>query len=295
MSTLTTTVELTELRPAPAPADRETISLKVPQDTHNALPESGTSDSAASHELSTGPLASELSPTSMLRVTLTVLQPSLVNFLSSFTNGLITVGLPAIAKSLSLQRSLYVWPASVYGLTAGSMLLIAGSIADLVGPRRVELLGIFLLGLFFVAGGLSTSGTQVVVFRALQGIAMALHLPASVALVAAGVPEGRARNVAFACLGLSQPLGFSVGLVASGVMIERVGWRAGFFVSGAATLVAAVVAVWMLPKPKPVRPRMSRLRLLESIYTEIDWIGGALASGGLALLAYVLACVLSAY
>jgi len=289
MSTLTTTVELTELRPARTPAVRETISLKVSQDSPNALPDSGTLDNVASHELSIGPPASELSPTSMLRVTLTVLQPSLVNFLSSFTNGLITVGLPAIATSLSLQRTLYVWPASVYGLTAGSMLLLSGSVADLVGPRRVELVGVFLLGAFFIAGGLSTSGAQAVVFRALQGVAMAMHLPASVALVAAGVREGRARNVAFACLGLSQPLGFSVGLVASGVMIERVGWRVGFFVSGAATLLAGVAAVWMLPKPEPVRPRMSRLRLLKSVYTEIDWIGGALASGGLALLAYVLA------
>ena len=289
MSTLTTTVELTELRPARTPAVRETISLKVSQDSPNALPDSGTLDNVASHELSIGPPASELNPTSMLRVTLTVLQPSLVNFLSSFTNGLITVGLPAIATSLSLQRTLYVWPASVYGLTAGSMLLLSGSVADIVGPRRVELVGVFLLGAFFIAGGLSTSGAQAVVFRALQGVAMAMHLPASVALVAAGVREGRARNVAFACLGLSQPLGFSVGLVASGVMIERVGWRVGFFVSGAATLLAGVAAVWMLPKPEPVRPRMSRLRLLKSVYTEIDWIGGALASGGLALLAYVLA------
>ena len=170
------------------------------------------------------------------------------------------------------------------------MLLIAGSVADLLGPRRVELVGILVLGLFTLACGLSTTGVQLVIFRALQGFAMAMHLPASVALVAAGVPDGRARNIGFACLGLSQPLGFSVGLVTSGIMIERAGWRSGFYVSGGTTLLAAVAALWMLPKVKPDRPSISRIG--RALYTEIDWIGGALASGGLALLAYVLAYVL---
>lgn len=175
------------------------------------------------------------------------------------------------------------------------MLLISGSVADLVGPRRVELLGIFVLGIFVLACGLSSSGVQLVVFRALQGIAMAMHLPASVALVAAGVPEGRARNIGFACLGLSQPLGFSFGLVASGIMIERVGWRSAFYVSGGATLLAAVAAVWMLPKTKPGHASMTGTGLLKALYANVDWIGGALASGGLALFAYVLACVLLTY
>jgi MFS family permease len=226
-------------------------------------------------------------PASTIRLTLTILQPSLVNFLSSFTNGTITVGLPTVAQSLSLPRSLYLWPLSVYGLTSGSLLLIAGSVADLLGPRRVEVVGILILGLFTLACGLSTTDVQLIIFRALQGFAMAMHLPVSVALVAAGVPEGKSRNIGFACLGLSQPLGFSVGLVASGIMIERAGWRLGFYVSGGTTLLAAVAALWMLPKVKPDRLNISVIG--RALYTEIDWIGGALASGGLAMLAYVLA------
>jgi len=235
------------------------------------------------------PLASTPDTPSNLRIALTVLQPSLVNFLASFTNGVITVGLPTIAQSLSLQRSLYLWPSSVYGLTSGSMLLIAGSIADLVGPRLVELIGILLLGAWTLACGFSTTGVQLVVFRALQGIALAMHLPSSVALVAAGVPHGRARNVGFACLGLSQPLGFSVGMVTSGIMIERVGWRLGFYLAGGATLLAGIAAVWMLPQVKPQHQAAGRIGLLKMLYNEIDWIGGALSSGGLAMLSYVLA------
>lgn len=287
----TVTVELTGLRPVlAAPSRNPTTSKGSLESSHNVSAETGSLGHATADELSVPPPASELKPASRLRLTLTILQPSLVNFLSSFTNGIIIVGLPVIAQSLSLPRSLYLWPSSVYGLTSGSMLLIAGSIADLLSPHRVELIGILVLGLFTLACGLSTTGVQLVIFRALQGFAMAMHLPASVALVAAAAPEGRARNIGFACLGLSQPLGFSVGLVASGIMIERAGWRSGFYMSGGATLLAAVAALWMLPKVKPGRQSISRIG--RTLYTDIDWIGGALASGGLALLAYVLAYVL---
>jgi MFS family permease len=149
----------------------------------------------------------------------------MINFVSSFTNGIITVGLPTIASSISLPRTLYLWPSSVYGLTSGATLLLAGSIADFIGPRRVEVLGCILLSISILASGFANTGIQIVVFRAVQGIAMSMHLPASVALVAAAVPRGRSRNIAFGCLGLSQPLGFSAGLVISGIIIEKAGRR----------------------------------------------------------------------
>jgi len=284
----TVATEVTEIQPVlEAPSFNPTEPKGSLESSHNISADSRSLGHAIANELSVPPPGAELTPASTLHLTLTILQPSLINFLSSFTNGVITVGLPTIAQSLSLPRSLYLWPSSVYGLTSGSLLLIAGSVADLLGPRRVELVGIFILGVFTLACGLSTTGVQLVIFRALQGFAMAMHLPASVALVAAGVPEGKSRNIGFACLGLSQPLGFSVGLVASGIMIERAGWRSGFYVSGGTTLLAAVAALWMLPNVKPDHPNISTIG--RALYTEIDWIGGALASGGLAMLAYVLA------
>jgi MFS family permease len=171
------------------------------------------------------------------------------------------------------------------------MLLIAGAIADIVGARIVELVGTFLLGILAFGCGLAQTGVQLVVFRAIQGVATAMHLPASVALVAAAVPPGRARNIGFGCLGLSQPLGFSVGLVVCGIMIEKVGWRSVFYLSGGATLTAAVVAIWALPKVKSEGQRLGGIQLLSKMWNEIDWVGGVIASAGLAILAYVLALV----
>ena len=235
---------------------------------------------------------SSVTKPSTLRTFLTIFTPSFVGFIASFTNGIITVGLPSIARSIALERSLYLWPSSVYGLTSGAALLIAGSVADIVGARPVELTGITFLGVFTLACGFAQTGGQLVAFRALQGVALALHLPASVAIITGAVPSGRARNLGFACLGFSQPLGFAVGLVLSGVMIERAGWRLGFYVTGGCTLAVAVAAVWTLPK-LPTQNQDGVVALWKKVGREIDWVGGMISSGGLATLAYVLAYVFS--
>src|SRR5207245_1443767 len=113
-------------------------------------------------------------------------------------------------------------------------------------------------------------------------------LPASVSIIANAVPVGRARNLGFACLNFGQLLGFAVGLVVSGIMIERLGWRSGFYLTGGCGLTTAVVAIWTLPKLKSQNGD-GVVALWKRVGKEIDWVGGLLSSGGLALLAYVLA------
>lgn len=279
-----------ELQPLPVVAFPNSSGSKDTSELFNRLSES--------HEATNSPnvpkdasvtTSSEGRPLSKLQLAMTILQPSLINFFGSFTTGIITVGLPNIASSISLQRSLYLWPSSVYSLTSGAALLIAGSVADIIGARHVEVCGIFLIGIFILVCGFSQTGIQLVVFRALQGIALAMHIPASVSIIAAAVPAGRARNIGFGCLGLSQPLGFSFGMVTSGIMIARIGWRSGFYLSGAAILTAAATSWLTLPKLKAEAEGLTIGGLLKKLWKEIDWIGGTIASSGLALLSSVLA------
>lgn len=247
-------------------------------------------DDADGHTLTTPPPPPH---PSNLRTATTVLQLASINLLSSFANGVITVGLPTIATSLSLPRSLYLWPLSVFGLTCGSTLLLAGSIADALGARRVELTGCFAMGLCVLACGLARTGVQLTVFRALQGVAMAVHLPASVAIVVGGTPKGKARNMAFAALGFARDIGYSVGLVLSGVLIETRGWRLNFYLAGGAMLVVAVVEVWGLPREKErergTASAPAAQGVLRELWHKIDWAGSIIIGAGLALLAYVLA------
>lgn len=94
-------------------------------------------------------------------------------------------------------------------MTCGSCLLLAGSIADIVGNRLVNLAGCFAVGIFIVACGLARDGIDLIMFRAMQGIAVSLCLPTAVAIVANSTVPGRRRNIAFSCLGMAQPFGFS--------------------------------------------------------------------------------------
>jgi len=236
-------------------------------------------------------LGTEAPRISQLRQAILVLQLSGVNLLTSAVNGLITVGLPRIAADLALPPELYFWPASVYGLATGSALLLSGAVADILGARAVDLAGCFALGLFVLGSGLARTGSQLVAFRAVQGLAAALHLASSVGLVAAHVPRGRARNLAFSCLGLSQPLGFSLGLVVAGILVDTVGWRFGWYLAGAATLLLACAGLWALPR-EPA-PRSWAVVLADLAY-KIDWVGALLASAFMTTLSYLLAYVPSA-
>jgi MFS family permease len=288
--TSTMTIEAVELQPLPIAAPLVPPGSKDTHERSNrSLHDSETIAAPNTPVGNSGTAPSDGRTMSNFQLVLTILQPSVVNFFGSFTSGVITVGLPVIASSISLQRSLYLWPSSVYSLTSGAGLLIAGSIADIVGARYVELCGKFFLGLFILLCGFSQTGVQLVVFRAFQGIALAMYIPSSVSIISTAVPAGRARNIGFGCLGLSQPLGFSFGMVLSGIMIEKIGWRSGFYLSGGAILTAAASSWWTLPVAKTEVAGLTKEGLWRKLRKEVDWVGGSIAGSGLALLSYVFA------
>lgn len=219
------------------------------------------------------------------RKVIVVVQLFIITLMASVVNGLVTVGLPTITKQLQLPSSLSFWPSSVSNLATASTLLLAGSIADAIGPRSVELVGSFSNGAFMVAQGASQSGEALVAMRALQGVGLACHLASSVSIVTQLLPPGRGRNLAFSCLGLSQPLGFSLGLVLGGVIIETLGWRAGWYIAGAITLFSSVVGLWAFPQDEGSRYE----NRFGNVCTKIDWVGAGMASVFMALLCYLLA------
>lgn len=225
---------------------------------------------------------------SQLQRILVVLQLSIVTVTASVINGLVIVGLPAITTDLELPSSLAFWPASVSGLATASTLLLAGSIADAIGPRWVELAGCFISGIFMIGQGLSRTGQDLVAMRAIQGVGLALHLASSVSIVTQTFPQGRGRNMAFSVLGLSQAVGFSIGLVVGGVLVDLIGWRAGWYMSGGLTLLVGIVGLWALP---PNQDHRSVAQKFHDLRHKSDWIGALLGSAFMALLCYSLAYV----
>ena len=223
-------------------------------------------------------------------VQLSLLPPSLVSRSSiPLGSGLLTVGLPRIAADLNLPNNLLLWPASVFALTAGCTLLASGAVADVIGNRPVFLTGCALLTAFTLGCSLSQTGIQLIVFRALQGIALSLCMPTAVSLITNNFPTGRRRNMAFAFLGGGQPIGFALGLVLGGVLVDSIGWRYGYYISCAFNALIFVGAFFSVPLPKATENHRRRKRLVQ----DIDWVGVVIASACIAMLSYVFAMITS--
>lgn len=222
---------------------------------------------------------------SRLQQVVVITQLFAVTLTASVINGLVVVGLPTITADLQLPPSLSLWPSSVCSLATASTLLLSGLIADTIGPRWVELVGSLASGALMLGQGLSQTGIELVIMRAFQGVGLSMHLASSVSIVTQLLPPGKGRNLAFSCIGLSQPLGFSLGLVVGGILIDTIGWRAGWYIAAGITLFFAVVGLWSLPKSPVQRDG----HILRNVRTKIDWVGAGLASAFMALLCYLLA------
>ncbi|KAH8803365.1 major facilitator superfamily domain-containing protein [Xylogone sp. PMI_703] len=193
-----------------------------------------------------------------------IAQLSSLSFLSSFCSGVIVIALPAMQSALDLKEGLLVWPTSSYHLTAGSCLLMSGSITDVVGAKGANIIGSFLSAICISACGLARSGGEIIAFRALQGVAYAIVTPSSVSIISNSVEKGRLRNMGFAFIGFGQPLGFCFGLVLGRILTDAVGWRPALHLAAGANLALFYIGIWALPQdPRPEIDQsiLKRLRL----------------------------------
>lgn len=229
----------------------------------------------------------EIPPLSKWRATVIVGTVACITLVNSMLAGILVVSLPTMARDIGLPDALLLWPASVNSLACGSTLLLSGSIADVVGGRKIYLIGAFLLTLTTIAAGVCTSGIQLILFRAAQGLAMSLCLPSSVLLITSNIPTGSYRNTAFACLGAGQPVGFSVGLVLGGVFVQSIGWRYGYYIGAVLTFIIFVISIFGIPAD-PLSQYQSRKIIAKRVATEIDWVGCLILSSSLGLFSYVL-------
>jgi EmrB/QacA subfamily drug resistance transporter len=129
-----------------------------------------------------------------------------------------------------------------YTLVFGGMLLLGARAGDIVGRRRMFVIGLVLFGLASFLVGAAPATWWLIAARAFQGIGAAILAPSSLALLTATFPEGHQRGRAVAAYSAVAGIGASAGLVVGGVLADWVSWRAGFFLNvpiGIAMLVAA--------------------------------------------------------
>jgi len=155
---------------------------------------------------------------------------------------IVNVALPSIQKDLHFSSaSSLQWVVSGYALTYGGLILLGGRLGDLLGRRRVFMVGLAAFATFSLLCGLSTSPTELIVFRLLQGGAGAILTPSVFSITTVTFQEGSERNKALGILGGIAGSGSAIGVLLGGVLTQYAGWKWIFFVNVPIGFVALVL------------------------------------------------------
>ncbi|WP_062356454.1 MFS transporter [Herbidospora yilanensis] len=163
-------------------------------------------------------------------------------FMEGVDVALLNVALPAIRADLGLSTGVLSGVVSAYVLGFGGFILLGGRAADMLGRRRMFLLWLGIFVVFSGLGGLATEGWMLLLARFVTGVAAAFIAPAGLSLITNNFAEGTLRNRALVIYGAVGGAGYSLGMVAGGVL-TTFGWRWVFFapVIFASLLLAAAV------------------------------------------------------
>lgn len=171
-------------------------------------------------------------------------------FLEGLDVSMIGVALPSIRADLGLSTSSLQWVVSAYVLAYGGFVLLGGRAADLLGRRRMFLVWLVVFIAFSGLGGLATGGWTLILARFATGVAAGFLTPASLSIITTTFPEGPTRNRALLVYGGAGAGGFSLGMVAGG-LLTSIGWRWVFFGPGAVAVVILLGAVRLIRHDEP--------------------------------------------
>jgi EmrB/QacA subfamily drug resistance transporter len=178
---------------------------------------------------------------------------------------IVNVALPSIQEDLGISRDTLQW-------------LLGGRAADLLGRRKVFMFGMVLFTGGSLACGLADSGTQLIIFRAIQGLGGAIVSPATLAIISDSFRHDQAeRNKAFGIWGGVAGSGAAAGVLLGGILVEYLGWEWIFFVN-----VPVGVAIFALA------PTLISEGRVEDADRRVDVLGAVLVTSGLVLFVYAM-------
>jgi EmrB/QacA subfamily drug resistance transporter len=174
---------------------------------------------------------------------------ALTQFMIVIDASITNVALPTIGRDLQINQTDLSWVVNAYTLTFGGFLLLGGRLADLIGRRRMFVVGLAIFGGGSLLGGLSGSSNFLDGARALQGIGAAFVSPAALSLVTTIFAEGAERNRALGVWGAVAGAGGAVGVLLGGVLTQ-IDWRLVLFVNVPVAVIAILAAPRVLPEGK---------------------------------------------
>ena len=188
---------------------------------------------------------------------------------------IVIVALPSIEADLGFSEQGLQWVISAYALTFAGLLLLGGRAADLLGRRRVFMVGVLFFTLASLLCGLAWSPAALIAARAFQGVGAAIMTPTALSIISTTFPEGSERNKALGIWGALGGIGATAGWLIGGPLVDGPGWEWIFFINIPLGLAALALS--------PLLLRESRAALTRRSY---DPAGALTITGALVLLVY---------
>lgn len=200
----------------------------------------------------------------------------LASFLAFLDSSVISVALPAIDRELGGGLSTQQWVTGSYLVTLGALILVAGSMSDLFGRRKVLIWGIVGFGVTSLLCAIAPTAATLIIARALQGVFGALLVPSSLALIISsfdGPAQGKAIGSWTAWTGIS----FVIGPLIGGILVDALSWRYVFLIN----IIPTLITLWLIRRLEETSDRTNKR-------TKVDGIGAVLCTLGLAAAVYAL-------
>ena len=200
---------------------------------------------------------------------------AMTQFVIVIDASIVNVALPSIGAALHFSRVDLSWVVNAYTLTFGGFLLLGGRLSDLLGRRRMFMVGLIVFSLASLAGGLAQSEAWLITARAIQGLGAAIVSPAALSIITNTFSEGAERNRALGVWGAVAGAGGAAGVLLGGLLTSGLSWRWVLFVNVPIGLIAALLA-----------PRILDESRSEDGTEGFDVPGAVTVTAGLALLVY---------
>jgi EmrB/QacA subfamily drug resistance transporter len=201
---------------------------------------------------------------------------SAVQFMVVLDIAIVNVALPSIKVDLGFSQENLQWVISAYALLFGGFLLLGGRAADLLGRRRVFLVGVVVFTLSSFLAGLAWSEASLIGARAFQGLGAAIISPAALSILSVTFQEGRERNIALGVWGAVGGFGAAAGVLLGGILTDALSWEWIFRVNVPVGIVAFAVAPFLLTESRDAHVK------------RFDIPGAVLVTGGLSSLVYAI-------
>ena len=190
-------------------------------------------------------------------------------FASVVDHGSVNIALPTIAANFQTDLPTIQWVVIIYALTIAALLLPMGRLSDIIGRKRVYVVGMVVMAIGAVLAGISPTLDMLFPARILQGVGAAMTQGTGMAIITSTFPpneKGRAIGLYMTMVGVGAIAGPAIG----GIVVDTFGWRVVFFLTMPLVVIGMAATAWVL-RGTP--------ELKETRGARFDWLGAALSTG----------------